>query len=477
MASTLSNKLGKIGTSPIALKEFISLKQEINKLNHPARPDIDWKKVEDLCKTLLRKNGADLQTLSFYTIALTKLYGLKGLTEGIDYIDTLISKYWFNFWPEQTHVRVEIIAWLAKSIQQFLRSYQFSYADLTYIYTLEKLCDHLCQNFQDLEIKHLTGIMDLYQLISKTAKQLERLEQENTVKVISFEKNEINTQLYKENNSPKLTTQNNDQSQHKTVSKQSTDNNNHAEAVQSIPKKKNPEDNSPPIEQKSFKNNFWKGFASGALVMLIIGSIFGGITFYNNFTKLKEVPIANSHYFPTNLDDNQINILTRMAGNKLSKNITDNILVNGKETITQIELQPLWAFSYSNQLIKLYQSLFPNNVQVTKLSEQWQKKRQTLANQYVQTNAYQIIQNQLQNLMDRLNGLDERKGRYITVSELKSIVFSIQKPLLQFAPLDELLRQMKEQKTQGKDTIILQQQIDTRFLQLLNYYYVLQHSK
>ncbi|MDI2111752.1 VasL domain-containing protein [Commensalibacter nepenthis] len=468
MTSILSDKLGKIGKTPIALKEFMSLKEEVGKLNHPARPDIDWKKVEELCKTILRKNGADLQTLSYYTIALTKLYELKGLTEGIDLIDTLIGKYWFNFWPEQTHIRVEIIAWLVKSIQQFLRSYQFSYTDLTSLYHLENLFNHLCQNFQDLEIKHLTGMTDLYLLTSKTAKQLERLEQENALSnTVSFDhinKIKKNRDLKNSNDIPNLTKQ--EKNINPEVKKTTLD----GEPLSST---------TPFIqsEKKHPKIIFWKGFITGACAIMFVGIVSGGALFYKQHINLQNVPIVHSHYFPENLTDSQINILTKLAENKISKETTDNILTNGQETLNQIEIQPLWGVYYGDYLIKLYQSLFPQNAQVIKLQKQWQNKQKELADQYIQTNTYQVIQNQLQNLLDRLNGLDERKGRYITVSELKSIVFSIQKPLLQSPPLDELLRQMKEQKKQQKDTTTLQQQIDMRFIQLLNYYYMLQQSK
>ncbi|MDI2091864.1 VasL domain-containing protein [Commensalibacter oyaizuii] len=473
MNSILSDKFGKIGKTPIALKEFTSLKEEMGKLNHPARPDIDWEKVEELCKIILCKNGADLQTLSFYTIALTKLYQLKGLTKGIDLIDTLIGKYWFNFWPEQTHIRVEIIAWLVKSIQQFLRSYQFSYADLTSIYHLERLFDHLCQNFQDLEIKHLTGMTDLYRLTSKTAKQLERLEQENSISnmvpvdLAGKIKEKKNEDLTSSNDIPNLTKQQKEliieeNNEDKKTTKDSI-------SLSSMPLVQS--------ENNPSKKSFWKGFITGACVIMFIGIISDGAIFYDQYINLKNVPIVNSHYFPENLTDSQINILAKLAENKISKETTDNILTSGEEILNRIEIQPLWSIYYGDHLIKLYQSLFPQNTQVTKLQKQWQNKQKELADQYIQTNTYQTIQNQLQSFLDRLNELDERRGQYITVSELKSIVFSIQKPLFQSPPLDELLRQMKEQKKQQQDTTTLQQQINIRFIQLLNYYYMLQQSK
>jgi type VI secretion system protein VasL len=46
----------------------------------------------------------------------------------------------------------------------------------------------------------------------------------------------------------------------------------------------------------------------------------------------------------------------------------------------------------------------------------------------------------LQQLSDRLSGLDEQKGKYMTVSELKSVVFSTMQSFNQSIPAEEQLR-------------------------------------
>lgn len=39
------------GGDPRAFTEFGLLRDEISKLTHPARPDVDWQKVEQLIRT------------------------------------------------------------------------------------------------------------------------------------------------------------------------------------------------------------------------------------------------------------------------------------------------------------------------------------------------------------------------------------------------------------------------------------------
>ena len=47
----------------------MALRAEMNKLSHPARPDINWPYAEQLACGLLEHHGADLQTVAVYSPA------------------------------------------------------------------------------------------------------------------------------------------------------------------------------------------------------------------------------------------------------------------------------------------------------------------------------------------------------------------------------------------------------------------------
>ncbi|HDP8368889.1 TPA: type VI secretion system protein VasL, partial [Escherichia coli] len=79
-------------------------------------------------------------------------------------------------------------------------------------------------------------------------------------------------------------------------------------------------------------------------------------------------------------------------------------------------------------------------------------------------------------LSAQLDALDERKGRYLTGSELKTAVYGIRQSLKE-PPLEELLRQLEEQKQTGEVSPTLLTQIDTRLNQLLNRYVILLDTK
>lgn len=73
----------KTGGDPRTLADYARLRDEMNKLTHPARPDVNWQHAETLCLSLFEHNGVELQTATWYTLARTHQAGLNGLNEGL----------------------------------------------------------------------------------------------------------------------------------------------------------------------------------------------------------------------------------------------------------------------------------------------------------------------------------------------------------------------------------------------------------
>lgn len=112
----------KTGGDPRSLPDYAALRDEISKLTHPARPDVDWRYVETLCLRLYEHNGVELQTASWYTIARMHTTGLSGLNEGLALIVALTRHHWSVMWPLNTHARLEIITGLFSRLQKTLRA-------------------------------------------------------------------------------------------------------------------------------------------------------------------------------------------------------------------------------------------------------------------------------------------------------------------------------------------------------------------
>ncbi len=91
MMTTHKDRRYKTGGDPRTLADFIALRAEMNKLSHPARPDINWPYAEQLARALLEHHGADLQTVARYTLARARLDGPAGINEGLSLLETLLA--------------------------------------------------------------------------------------------------------------------------------------------------------------------------------------------------------------------------------------------------------------------------------------------------------------------------------------------------------------------------------------------------
>ena len=164
------------GGDPRAFTEFGQLRDEISKLTHPARPDVDWQKIEQLSLTLFRHNGVELQTLAWYTVSRMRNAGLLGLAEGAELLEALLTHHWSAIWPQQTHARVEILTWLSARLQQELRTLTLSYADLSVVYRVEQRLKHACEVLQRLELKALSKLEVVVTWMHNAALRLEKSE-------------------------------------------------------------------------------------------------------------------------------------------------------------------------------------------------------------------------------------------------------------------------------------------------------------
>lgn len=111
----------RVGGDPRGFSEFTALREELAKLSHPACPDVDWAKVEQLCLALFEQNGAELYSACFYTLARGQRHGLEGITQGVLVLEAL-SRDWARLWPLMESVRLDLLGWLFEQLQLLLRS-------------------------------------------------------------------------------------------------------------------------------------------------------------------------------------------------------------------------------------------------------------------------------------------------------------------------------------------------------------------
>ncbi|AHK18439.1 membrane protein [Yersinia similis] len=222
----------------------------------------------------------------------------------------------------------------------------------------------------------------------------------------------------------------------------------------------------------------WKaghGFVAGLLLMAVL--VTGGFAIWQSLSSdpLREALLANASPLPTLLTAKSINELKKQTSDAELGRLTETVLQASGSQLEQLAmLPPLWAQMRGDALLSQAQQLWPASQEVKRLNALWQQQREAGAAPLVELEHYALAQERLRQLAERLNSLDEKKRGYMTVSELKSVVFAIQQPLAQTLPLEELLRQYQVQSQSGQTPpSALRQQIDSRFAQLLNRYALL----
>lgn len=63
--TTQSERHLKTGGDPRTLADHAALRNEMNKLTHPAHPDVNWPHAKTLCLWLFEHNGVELQIYTF----------------------------------------------------------------------------------------------------------------------------------------------------------------------------------------------------------------------------------------------------------------------------------------------------------------------------------------------------------------------------------------------------------------------------
>ncbi len=140
------------------------------------------------------------------------------------------------------------------------------------------------------------------------------------------------------------------------------------------------------------------------------------------------------------------------------------------------QLSPSWAQDYGFALVAQTQRLWPHQPETTALAKQWQQQVEANALPEAHLQGWHQAMVQLQSLTEKLNSTDMQRGKYLTVSELKSSVFAITQTLSQNVPLEEQLRQLSQQKKENGNQPAAEQQAEQNLRQLLNRYVLITHG-
>lgn len=190
----------------------------------------------------------------------------------------------------------------------------------------------------------------------------------------------------------------------------------------------------------------WKPFAAGMATMLVLA----GTLAWGWETMRQPDPV-------------QEQIATTLSADRRQPPQSPEAVI--RQTQQLLQLKPDWALSYGDSLVQ--QSLMQWPEQGKALVQQWQQQKAAIALAPENLTGWHQGMTQLEQLANRLNALDQQKGKYMTVSELKSAVFAIMQSLNRTVPVEEQLRQLSELPAEQDSNAVRQRQVEQHLQQLI----------
>ncbi|MEW5562635.1 VasL domain-containing protein [Enterobacter asburiae] len=447
------HKTLKTGGDPRTLPDYAALRDELSKLTHPARPDVNWHYVEKLCLSLFGQNGVELQTTAWYTLARTQLAGLFGLNEGLTILETLIRHQWGALWPQPVHARMEILSSLSQRLQQRMRSLPLNYSDLSQLYRAEQLLAALGEVLQRLELKHLSQLDTLRTQMHNCAVRLENSDGitgtgSNIKPGIVLPATVMNDVTASTRDFAGGPDEDTPESAVKWVYVAEPEQQPNVEVLSTTPA---------PVKQ-------WKSFAAGMCTMLVVSAAtVWSWHFLHRPDPLQTQLAASLAPLPAPLTAEQLDLLRQQT------TLPKDLIAQTQQQLARLDkLPPDWNITYARKLIEQVQSLWPE--QAKPLTQHWQQQVNVSTLSTDAMNGWHEGMLKLQELTVQLNTLDRQKGKYITVSELKSQMFAATQAFSKTVPVEEQLRQMSIRENSGMIPSEQKIQTELRLKQLITSY-------
>lgn len=422
----------RTGSDPRTLPDFIALREEMAKLTHPARPDVNWKQAEALSLSLFEINGVELQTAAWYTLARCYLARVSGMNEGLAIINALLSHQWTQLWPQPVHARVEILNGLFQRLHKVFRTFTLSPGDRASLEQAEQQLTMLNDILARQELKHACQTAPLFQQVHNALIRLENGPSAEPAIALPV------------------------QALAATSSKES------ASGVSRLVYviRPEPEVNVEIVHETLPPPARWPVFLAGACSALVVGALaLTGWHYAHRVDEATGALAASVAPLPQALSSTQIQTLQQSDNAKPDpKAWLENVSSQLDKLAT---LPPDWTYQYGNGLLAQANALWPASPEVVEVNKQWQQRMAANALPESALTGWHDGMQQLQGLADRLNTLDGQKGKYITVSELKSSVYEMMNSFRSSVPLEEQLRVQQDQ--QGSASLAIQQQIQQHF--------------
>ncbi|MBS9424268.1 VasL domain-containing protein [Photorhabdus caribbeanensis] len=434
MSERPENLIIRAGSNPMNLPAFTAIREEINKINHPSQPAVNWPLIESLALTLFRSHGVDLQSAIYYTLARMQLSGLAGFTEGCELLAGVMVSQWDELWPPQPSVRTDLLDWFNTRCGNALRQHDYTARDLRMIYRAERALQLIVDRLQQSDLKRLPKVENLLWFFQNTAK---KLEQTRILPKPAAKPVQMPPLVYLASTEP---------------APSEPDTGDDAGYAPSQPKVQ-VRFPAPPPRPMSALQGFGLGLLLG--VFVLTGSWLGLYRpLQQQFTALTDTP----------------------DGARLAWLSHPDLTTYARQLTQLADTSPLVVLQQAEQLTDRAQKTWPQDRRQQQETQRWQQLQSIRLENAPVSGSWQQTRHQLQLLADKILEQERNRGSF-TLSYLKTAIYQIQHSHNRDVPLEELLRQLSAAVEQGQTVSpALIKKTDDRFNALLSQYYALQHA-
>lgn len=411
------------GKDPRAFEAFDIIRAEINKLNHPLHPVIDWSLLQYQAIKLFSSNGVDLQSVVYYTMARTRLSQWSGFAEGCELLAVLIVSQWDLFWPPEKPLRArgEILDWFGSRVGTVIRQLPKDKQSLRDIYRAEYALSKICEKLNNINEVNITLLQSVHFYLQQTLNVIQPPDVSTTNNGVSTVTLPL---VYLPEKKESYTPSVEPAAQQDSLQHVFTD-------TSSL---------KIPAQKRSDAKGRWRltmaGVVIGATVMLL-GTIVSSR--FNQSSFIDEMLMSTQ---PT-----PAVVKVTTAENHLEQLTTSRPLILEKyqQKLEAILVQsPVESMNQGLQMAMLLEDIYPGN----SVSRRWYKQFEQLSAQGNMP-GYERATVMLQGLMDELLS-NEKQHRTVTISYLKSAIYDIQLRLAETEPLSYQLTSIEQSIRKGK---------------------------
>lgn len=437
-----------VGRDPRVLPEYERLRNEINKLSHVSRPEVDWALVHEMAQAIFEKQGVDLQTALYFTLARARLHGLRGFTEGCEFLSSLIVTQWDNVWPpvHQARARVEMLDWFIARVSDVVRQYTVGHDDKRLIYRCERSLQLLSEKLHNAGLDRVPRIENLLHFIEGYT----RLFDESEIVIVSPEQDV----LKKEMQVPPVVYFRSDDADGSVAPDMAQ-----LPAGSIIVGREKGTLKPTVLKIKPHKplRPAWFWFVSGMASCLLPVLMVAGWVHWSALQSSREHDATamletNALTWPVAPDAARLSDARMALGEQALRDMEPRLTRDYQAQLAHVQqLSPLWAYQYADGLRHSLHMLYPQSLALSAMDSQWQQMMNTQRGVTPSVSGWPDATARVDALLTQLQSL-ERLHKTVTISYLKSSLYDIRKDMDRDTPFTVRLNRL-EARQRANQTI------------------------